>query len=114
MTAPRPDARPGEPGGTAAAAVGPTVGRSGRGLWLTALGVCLLVAGLLARFASDQPDGLERVAEDQGIAEHAIESTGLLDSAHASSALLGLGIVLLLTTGLSWALRRREPPAHGR
>jgi hypothetical protein len=85
-----------------------------RGQWLAAFGVCLLVAGVLSRVASDQPDGLERVAEDQGIAAHATAATGLLDAAHASSALLGLGIVLLLTTGLSWALRRREPPAHGR
>ncbi len=114
MTAPRQDARRGETAGSPAATAEPSVGRGGRGLWLTALGVCLLVAGVLARVASDQPDGLERVAADQGIAEHATGASGLLDYAHASSALLGLGIVLLLTTGLSWALRHREPPAHGR
>jgi cobalt/nickel transport protein len=33
---------------------------------LAALGVCLLLAALLAPFASSAPDGLERVAGDQG------------------------------------------------
>jgi len=33
---------------------------------LAAIGVCLLLAAFLAPFASSSPDGLERVAEDQG------------------------------------------------
>lgn len=100
------------------------------GPWFAALGVCLLVAGVLARFASDQPDGLARVAADHGIAETAVTAAGPLDAGHTAGVLLGLGIVLLLTTGLAWALRRRpapvsgeapkspaaqcDPPAHGR
>lgn len=41
-----------------------------RWIWL-ALGAALLVGGFLSGFASDSPDGLERVAEDQGFAEQA-------------------------------------------
>ena len=36
-----------------------------------ALGVCLLLALFLAPLASSSPDGLERVAEDQGFLEQA-------------------------------------------
>jgi len=36
-----------------------------------ALGVCLLLASFLAPLASSSPDGLERVAEDQGFLEQA-------------------------------------------
>ena len=38
---------------------------------LVAVGVCLLLAAFLAPFASSSPDGLERVAEDQGFLERA-------------------------------------------
>ena len=40
--------------------------------WIAAavgLGVALVLAGILAPFASPQPDGLERVAEDKGFSE---------------------------------------------
>lgn len=36
---------------------------------LVAMGVCLLLAAFLAPFASSSPDGMERVAEDQGFLE---------------------------------------------
>ena len=49
--------------------------------YLAVAAVCLLVAGVLALFASSAPDGLERVAEDQGFADAAA------DSATASSPL---------------------------
>jgi cobalt/nickel transport protein len=38
---------------------------------LAALGVCLLLGTLLSPFASSSPDGLERVAEEQGFLERA-------------------------------------------
>lgn len=109
MTASRPGAGHHAPAENATAATEPIVRRGARGLWLTALGVCLLVAGLLARFASEEPDGLERVATDQGIAEHAVERSGVLDYGDPVAALLGLGVVLLLASLLGLLLRRRQP-----
>lgn len=35
-------------------------------LWLGGLGTALLIAGLLSPFASSNPDGLDRVAQDHG------------------------------------------------
>jgi cobalt/nickel transport protein len=43
-------------------------------LWpfvLAALGVCLLLAVIVSPFASSAPDGLERVAQDQGFLQKA-------------------------------------------
>ncbi len=80
--------------------------RAGRSWWLLGLGVALLIAGVVSRFASSAPDGLERVAEDHGIAANAVEHHALL-SYDGSSALVGLGIVLVLTRALSWAVRTR-------
>ena len=37
--------------------------------WLYMLAVCLFIAGVLSLFASPEPDGLERVAEDHGFLE---------------------------------------------
>jgi cobalt/nickel transport protein len=37
--------------------------------WLIGLGVALIIAVLLSPFASSDPDGLERVAEDKGYLE---------------------------------------------
>jgi len=80
--------------------------RAARTWWVLGLGIALLVAGVISRFASSAPDGLERVAEDHGIAEQAVESVGLL-SYEGATALLGLGLVLVLTSALSWAVRTR-------
>lgn len=87
---------------------------------LAGLAICLLLAGLAAPFASSHPDGLERVAEDHGIAasppvwnaapaadyampgiRHAGLATGLAGAA---------GVLLLLAAGwgLARLLRRRS------
>lgn len=79
---------------------------SGRLAWFLGLGAALLVAGVVARWASDAPDGLERVAEDHDLAGHAVERAGLL-TYDGASALLGLGIVLLLMTGIAYVVRAR-------
>mgnify|MGYP001233298815 FL=1 len=81
--------------------------RAARTWWVLGLGIALLVAGVISRFASSAPDGLERVAEDHGIAGQAVESVGLL-SYEGATALLGLGLVLVLTSALSWTVRTRE------
>lgn len=43
----------------------------GRYWWLAGLAICALVAILAAALASPDPDGLERVAQDQGFLEQA-------------------------------------------
>ena len=87
-----------------------------------ALVVSLLVAGVASFYASSHPDGLEHVAE----------STGFIDSAEDSAAadgpladyrvegveqerlsgglagVIGVVVMLLLSTGLFWLIRRRD------
>jgi cobalt/nickel transport protein len=88
-----------------------------------ALLVALLLAGVVSTVASSEPDGLSRVAEDQGISrtekDHAAEDSPLSGYAvrgvgddRVSTGLagvLGVGVVLLLGTGLAYVVRRREP-----
>jgi hypothetical protein len=86
----------------------------------------LLLAGLVSSVASSSPDGLERVAQDNGMAaeeqEHAMADSplagygiGAIDSELLSGGLagvLGVGVVLALTAGLTLALRRRADQDH--
>lgn len=93
---------------------------------LLALAVGLGVA--VSPFASPHPDGLERVAQDQGFAEtgtlHAIQEDapvpgyafpGMTDekAATAAAGLAGTLGVFLLGVGLARVLRRREPVPTG-
>lgn len=95
--------------------------RRSRLLWLAGLVAALILAGVVSFYASSEPDGLERVAEDQGIAEQAAEhpSTGSpladyqaggVEDSRLSGALagvIGVGVVLVLGSGVTWAVRRR-------
>jgi hypothetical protein len=81
----------------------------------------LLLAGAVSLFASSSPDGLERVAHDQGIAEagreHALGDGPLaeygvagVDDPLVSGALAGVAgvlVVLALTSGVVLVVRRR-------
>jgi cobalt/nickel transport protein len=81
-------------------------------LWM--LVACLFIAGFLSLFASSEPDGLERVAEDLGFLElgegnEAIESPmpdyavpGIAEEALAGS-LAGIAGTLLMFGLVSWA-----------
>jgi hypothetical protein len=42
--------------------------------WHSMLVLCLIIGGVISLFASENPDGLERVAEDKGFAEEAEEN----------------------------------------
>lgn len=81
----------------------------------------VLVAGLAGFFASQEPDGLQRVAQDQGFASdeepsatsdgplsgydvEGVENEGLSASI---SAVAGLGLTMVLGMGLFWFLSRR-------
>jgi cobalt/nickel transport system permease protein len=95
--------------------------RSSRLLWLAGLVAALILAGVVSFYASAEPDGLERVAEDQGISEQAAEhpaagspladyqASGVEDSrlSGAIAGVVGVGVVLVFGSGVTWAVRRR-------
>lgn len=102
--------------------------RSSRPVVIGLLVAALLLAGLLSYFASSSPDGLERVAEDVGIAESAgdheladgpladYQTTGVENEwlSTGLSGVIGVVAVAAIATGLFLLLRPRrtaEPDA---
>ncbi|MER5745103.1 energy-coupling factor ABC transporter permease [Streptomyces sp. NPDC059913] len=110
----------------------PAAARSHRGLWATGLVTALVLAGFVSYYASSSPDGLEKVAADQGIdkktEEHAAKDSPLADygvkdvaDARLSGGLagvIGVGATVVVGSGVFYVLRRRraqdtpEAPAH--
>ena len=84
--------------------------------------VSLLLAGVVSYYASSHPDGLTEVSQDQGFAEtetehHAADSplAGYsakdVDNERLSGAVagvVGVLVVLGLSTGVAFVLRRRD------
>ncbi len=89
--------------------------------------VALLLGGVASYYASSAPDGLSRVAADQGIDRHegthasedsplaGYEADGVGDArlSKGMAGVIGVGVVLLLGSGLSFALRRRPTAGAG-
>ena len=87
--------------------------------WVIGLLLALAVA-LFAPLASPHPDGLERVAEDEGFIERAQDAPyeiipdylfpGMANESAATilAGIVGTLVVFALTCGLAWALRRRS------
>jgi hypothetical protein len=87
----------------------------------------LLMAGVVSYYASSDPDGLNRVAEDEGFAstesEHSSSDSPLADYAVSGvederlsgglAGVTGAGVVLLITGGIAYAVRRRAGSAVG-
>ncbi|MBQ0879945.1 energy-coupling factor ABC transporter permease [Streptomyces sp. RT42] len=100
----------------------PAAARSRRGLWITGLVASLVLAGFVSFFASADPDGLEKVAADQGIdrktEEHASADSPLADygveditDARLSGGLagvIGVGVTVVAGSAVFWAVRRRR------
>ena len=98
---------------------------STRRFFAAAFVVSLLVAGVASYYASSHPDGLERVAEQTGFLDTAEDSatadspladydtTGVDDPRLSGgvAGVVGVLVMLLLSTGLFWVLRRRGSPA---
>lgn len=98
----------------------PTSSRTPRGLLVGGLVLAFLIAGFLSGYASGAPDGLERVAADEGFLESgqdsAVAGSPLADYAvsgiedpRLAGGLAGLiGVVLVLAVGtlLFWAVSR--------
>lgn len=95
--------------------------RQGRVLWVLGLVVAIALAVGASWWASDVPDGLERVAEDHGFAAAAEEhdlagspvadyrAEGIDDEGLAGSVagVVGVGVTLVVAGGLLWLARRR-------
>lgn len=100
---------------------------STRRFFVVALLASLLVAGVASYYASSHPDGLEYVAEQTGFIDSAEDSatadspladyqTSGVDDARLSGGLagvVGVVVMLVLSTGLFWLVRRREPADSG-
>jgi len=96
---------------------------STRRFFIVALVVSLLVAGVASYYASAHPDGLVYVAEQTGFIDSAEDSatsdgplagyqTTGVDDPRLSGGLagvLGVVVMLALSTGLFWLIRRRDP-----
>lgn len=94
-----------------------------RRFFAVALVVSLLVAGVASYYASAHPDGLEYVAQQTGFMDAAEDSatsdspladyqTAGIDDARLSGGLagiIGVVVILALSSGLFWIIRRREP-----
>ncbi|MEU3396896.1 energy-coupling factor ABC transporter permease [Streptomyces filamentosus] len=103
--------------------------KSPRKLWIGGVVTALVLAGVVSFYASASPDGLEKVAADQGIDakadqyEHATADSPLADygvegveSARLSGGLagvIGVGATLAVGTGAFWAVRRRRTENTG-
>jgi cobalt/nickel transport system permease protein len=95
---------------------------SRRKLWIGGLVTSLLLAGFVSFYASSNPDGLEKVAADQGIDQKAKEHTSAdspladygvrdVDDARLSGGLagvIGVGVTVVAGTGVFWAVRKRR------
>ncbi|MFV2173463.1 PDGLE domain-containing protein [Actinomadura sp. LOL_016] len=89
--------------------------------------VSLILAGIVSYYASSSPDGLEKVAADEGMAakeeEHGLAGSPLGDygvegvgNARLSGGLAGVAgvaVVLLVGGGLFWTIRRRGDSGAG-
>lgn len=106
----------------AAPAAAPAGARSTKPVWITGLVTALALAGIVSFYASSSPDGLEKVAADNGIdqkvTEHAAAGSPLADygvkdvsDARLSGGLagvIGVGATVLVGTGVFWTVRRRR------
>ncbi|TXC95362.1 energy-coupling factor ABC transporter permease [Streptomyces sp. ISID311] len=116
-----------EPAAVPAAASAAAPRRSVRRLWLAGLAAALVCAGGLSYYASASPDGLEKVAQDQGIAanakHHAAKDSPLAGYsvkditdprlAGGLAGVIGVGATLAAGTGVFVVLRRRRSAGAG-
>ncbi|MFH8594643.1 energy-coupling factor ABC transporter permease [Streptomyces rimosus] len=100
--------------------------RSTRRVWLAGVAAALVCAGGLSYYASTSPDGLEKVARDQGIdakaEEHAAKDSPLADYSVKDIAnprlsgglagVIGVGATLAVGTGVFVVVRRRRASAR--
>jgi cobalt/nickel transport protein len=71
--------------------------------------LALVLAGVVSRFASDDPDGLTKVSEDHGFADKEKAHDSVVGGYGSVTGILGVLVVLGLAGGVSYVLRRKEP-----
>jgi hypothetical protein len=100
---------------------------SRRALVLVGLLVALVLAGGVSYWASSAPDGLNKVASDQGIDKGAkdhqlddsplagYETDGVGDGRLSGglAGVVGVAVTFLLVGGLAWGVRRRNASTGG-
>lgn len=92
-----------------------------RGFLLAGLLLALVLAGVVSGFASSDPDGLEKVAEDKGFAatadEHALADSPLADYGRPDdgegigtplAGVVGVGVTFAFGLGLFALVKRRD------
>jgi cobalt/nickel transport protein len=101
--------------------------RVSKGVWsivFVGIMISLIIAGVVSYYADSNPDGLERVAEDQGFIEDAADSANAeifasdygiagVEDERLSVGIAGvLGIVVMVVVGfgLFWFLGRGKKP----
>ncbi|CAM5589364.1 hypothetical protein GCM10010329_47950 [Streptomyces spiroverticillatus] len=103
----------------------PVAARSTRRFWGVGLLAALALAGVVSLYASTSPDGLEKVAADQGIdknvREHATADSpladysvrGISDSSLSGglAGVIGVGVTVAVGSGVFWAVRKRRTDA---
>ncbi|MEH6379283.1 energy-coupling factor ABC transporter permease [Streptomyces sp. KLMMK] len=116
------------PESPAAVPKGASAPRSARRLWVAGVAVALVCAGGVSYYASSSPDGLEKVAHDEGIdskaEEHAAKDSPLADYqvkdvaderiSGGLAGVIGVGATLAAGTAVFVVVRRRRgaaPPA---
>jgi cobalt/nickel transport protein len=70
--------------------------------------VALLLAGVVSRFASGDPDGLTKVSEDHGFAHTEKARDSPVGGYGALTGVLGVLVVLGLAGGVTYAVRRKD------
>ncbi|MFE7232625.1 energy-coupling factor ABC transporter permease [Streptomyces sp. NPDC057596] len=109
-----------------AAEPAPAAARSHRKLWITGLVTSLVLAGFVSFYASANPDGLEKVAHDQGIdkkeephasADSPLADYGVKDIADARlsgglAGVIGVGATVVAGSTVFWVVRRRRTAAE--
>ncbi|MEV5887235.1 energy-coupling factor ABC transporter permease [Streptomyces sp. NPDC052020] len=100
----------------------PATARSPRKLWITGLVTSLALAGFVSFYASASPDGLEKVAADQGIdkkaeehaaagsplADYGVEDVGDARLSGGLAGVIGVGVTVVAGSTVFWAVRRRR------
>ena len=72
------------------------------------LAVALLLAGVVSRFASSDPDGLTKVSQDHGFAHTEKSHGALFDGYGSATGVVGVLVVLALAGGVTYVVRRRR------
>ncbi|MFJ6697342.1 energy-coupling factor ABC transporter permease [Streptomyces sp. NPDC091272] len=100
----------------------PVAARSTRKIWGAGLIAALVLAGVVSFYASASPDGLEKVAADQGIdknvrehaaagsplADYGIKDIGNTRLSGGLAGVIGVGVTIAVGSGVFWVIRKRR------